>query len=134
MWIDNVAEYLEDTLSGHSRGTTIFTHHLPDTPDSAMCIYDAGTETAPYGPETPWARYTCEVRVRAASYSAADTLMALVRAALHFKSNDVWDTTLKVKWSRALSEPTFLEYDAHRRAILLCRFGIVAERASGEMY
>lgn len=134
MWIDHVAEYLEDTLSGHSRATTIFTHHLPDAPDAAMCLFDAGTETAPYGTETPWSLYTCEVRVRAATYSAADTLMQLVRTAMHFKSNKTWDTSLKVKWSRAISEPVFVEYDARRRAVMLCRFGIVAERATGEMY
>ena len=129
MWLDSVAEYLEDNLTGYTRGASIFTDHLPDSPDSAICVYDGGGNTAPQGPDCPLAEYVVEVRARSTSRASADTLMTLVRGKLHFQSNYTMDGTLKIRWSRALSEPSVIEIDSHRRVVFLGRFTLIAERS-----
>lgn len=128
-WLQDVAENLEDDSVG-TVGTSIFVGFLPDSPDSAVAVYDAGGAQGPHGHECPWAEYRVEVRVRAATDAAAITLAASVTTSLGWKLKEAWNGSLYVIWC----EPdggdfARLEHDRRGRVIYLGRFVLQARRS-----
>jgi hypothetical protein len=127
-WLEDVAENLEDDAVG-TVGTSIFAGFLPDSPDSAIAVYDAGGSQIPHGHECPWAEHRLEVRVRAASDSSALTLAASVLASLGWKMKETWNGSLQVIWCEPEDTFSRLEVDQRRRVTYIGRFTVQARRA-----
>lgn len=130
-WLADAAAYLAANMTGtHAVGTDVFTTAFPECPDTAICLYDAGGSLTPHGPDTPWAEHRLEVRARAATDAAAQTLMGLVTTAIHAKTGQTWNTTTAVRWVRLDAPPTYLKLDQKRRYVWIARFVLQTGEAS----
>jgi hypothetical protein len=127
-WLNDVAEYLEDQ-SAVTVGTNCFIGHLPDSPDLAAAVYDAGGSTRPHGFDVPWEEHQLEIRVRGTSYSAASTLMATILGHLNHKQAFSMNSLTTVHWVAPVAPPALLFYDEKDRAVWLGRFVLQTERA-----
>ena len=127
----NLAKFLEAATVG-TVGTSIFIGHLPESPNACVAIYDAGGTPRPHGAEQPWAEHVFDFRVRAASYSAAETLALKVYAALDHKQNVLMNNLTTVHWIAPESTFALLEYDQQRRAIFIGR--VVAQVLRSNVY
>ncbi len=82
--LEAVCAYLEDQGVG-TAGTDLFAAMMPDSPDTAVCVYDTGGSPPEQtmGPE-PWSidQPSFQVIVRAPDYAAARAKAEAVRVAL----------------------------------------------------
>ena len=129
-WLTDCAEHIEDTLTGYTVGTNVFYTFMPDTPDAALGLYDAGGSLTPNGPDVPLQEVRLEVRVRAAADAAAQTLVASVVGALHCKTDTTWNSTTRILFCRLENEPALLKRDSVNRPVYLLRFVAQVFRAS----
>jgi hypothetical protein len=128
-WLTDLAEYLEDQSVG-TVGTSIFIAHMPDSPNAAIAVYDAGGSSRPHGYDVPWEEHSFEIRVRSTGYAAAETLMGTVLSKLDHKQAFAMNTTLNVQWVAPVAPPALLYYDEKDRAVWLGRFVMQTERAA----
>lgn len=129
-WLTDCAEHLEDSISGYAVGTSIFYDFLPDSPDAAIAVYDAGGTLTPHGPGCPWAEHRLEVRTRGTTIANARTLAESVRTYLNGKYGGTWNTTTKLMWCRLDSEPHFLYFDQRDRALFLSRYTLQVQQGT----
>lgn len=120
-WLTDIAEHLEDQAVG-TVGSTIFVGWLPDSPDAAVAVYDAGGVPSPEGPDVPRAEHRLEVRARAATYALAEALALAVDAQLHGKAEVTANVTTSIVWTRHDAPPARLEQDQRRRITFLGRY------------
>ena len=130
-WLNDCAAYLATTMTGsHAVGTDVFQAIMPECPDTAWCVYDAGGSLTPLGPDVPWAEHRLEVRARATTDAAARTAIGLVTTAIHAKVALTWNTTTAVRWVRQDSESAYLKTDGKRRIVYLARFTLQVGRVT----
>ena len=127
-WLNDVAEYLEDQ-SAVTVGTNCFVGYMPDTPATCVAVYDAGGDYSPHGYSVPWEEHQIEIRVRAASYSAAETLMTTILGHLNHKQALTFNGSLAVQWVKPIAPPALLERDEKRRYVFLGRFVLQSQRS-----
>lgn len=128
-WLTDLAEHLEDRAVG-TVGTSIFIGFMPPTPTACVVVYDAGGTSLPHGIDVPWSEYRAEIRVRAASHSAATTLANKVITEIDHKAQVTWNSSTVVQWVRTEGTAALIEYDQQRRAILLIRVVLQAQRSA----
>ena len=130
-WLTDFAEYLEDQGAG-TVGTNLFVNRLPDSPAVAAAVYDAGGDPSPHGVDVPWYEHQAEIRVRAASFAAAQTAADTYLSKIDHKQNITMNGSTVVHWIRPITAPAFLEYDKERRAVFLIRVIMHVQRS--ELY
>lgn len=81
--IEQVATYLQDTLSLGTIGTNIFINRLPDSPAAAIAVIDTGG--AEPDTQVPVKRPTFQVLLRNTNYDNAKAVLNSVRDGLHNK-------------------------------------------------
>jgi len=126
-WLVDLCEYLEDQSVG-TVGTNIFEGFMPPSPDSCIVCYDAGGNYIPQGVDIPWAEFRAEIRVRAASDAAAQTLADSVITAINHKNDVTMNTSSVVQFIRPDSTPAIFDRDIQRRPIMLIRVTLQVRR------
>lgn len=81
--IEQVAKYLQDTLSLGTLGTDIFIGYLPDSPDSAIAVMDTGGLEPDV--HIPTKKPTFQVFIRDVNYDDGKAVLDAVRSGLHNK-------------------------------------------------
>ena len=126
MHLDQIAAYLATQGCG-TVGTSLFIGFFPPSPDSAICIYDAGGTPAPLGAAVPWAEHRIEIRVRAENYAAAMSLAFKALAALDHKAGVVMGTSTS-EYAKPDAPPFLLMRDDQRRVIVMLRATVALKR------
>lgn len=81
--IEQVATYLEDSLSLGTLGTNLFVGYLPSSPDACIAVLDTGG-LAP-DVDVPTKSPTFQVFIRATNYDNGKAVLDTIRAGLHNK-------------------------------------------------
>jgi len=131
MTAENLTDFMATGGIG-TKGTTLFFSSIPPLPDALVAVLPSGG----YPPDLylPIADPTFQIRIRAATYAAAETKAAAVAAlfrdaAGRAKSNFTIGST-HVYLAQFLQEPTtaFLGYDANNRAEFSCNLHLKLRR------
>lgn len=124
-FLEDIATQLNTAGVGVYPGTaatrTIYIAEMPDTPDAVTVLYARSGRAKELLTDLQFPEL--HVEVRAATYTAAQTQMELVDAALH----GLHDTTLsthKYLFIQALGVPARLEVDGRNRTIFYQNFEV----------
>jgi hypothetical protein len=84
MVIDEIADFLEDNITGYTKGENIYKAFQPDTPNNCLVIRDTGGP--PPDKYIPTADPTFQILVRNISYPAAQDIVDQIVTLLHQKA------------------------------------------------
>ena len=122
MWLDELQSFLGDALT-----PPVFIAFLPEQPDDAVAIYDAGGDPLVQGAAVPWSEHRFEVRVRATTYASAGTIASTIYALIDHKAG-IEIGSEDAEFIRPLSAPFLLERDKERRVVFMIRAMVALKR------
>jgi hypothetical protein len=142
--LDDLRRYL---LTGTIGTSDVFCSVMPDSPDTAVALYETGglpsVHAMASGPGAALVEQPrVQVLVRATSYEAARTIMQAVHhwldgaRDLYLSETTSWiDTVPEVSlgatyygWIEAVQQPFFLRTDANGRIELACNYQVIKDR------
>ena len=115
----DIATYLSTSTSTWTLGTNIFAGNMPYTPNT--CCSVTQTQGLPPQKTTDMEFPGFQVKVRAAAYTTAQSLINDIFDALHRLTN----TTMSGRvyyWIEAQGGPSYLGRDQANRALFSCNF------------